>query len=163
MSEGLFIPENLDVFLFGGSGKVGSLFKERLVKDEVPLFAPSQELIDLHHAEYVKMLIESTSPKFIINCASYSGENEELISHTNTLIPFTLSQICFDLDIPWMHILRSHPSDSSLAKASEEALRIIRNSETRCYICKASSVSEQFIDECLNLKNTNAEYKFYEF
>ena len=171
MNESVFVPENLDVILFGASGSIGSVFKEKLIEKKVPLFAPEQDLIDLHHAEYVKMLIGAVKPKLIINCASYSGEDSEMISHTNSVVPFNLSQICHDLDVPWMHVIRNHAAESEAHKACLEAEETIKNSDTKCYICKVAlqpndndpDVAARFVDESLKLKDDNAEYGVYEF
>jgi hypothetical protein len=161
-SEGIFIPENIDVLLFGGCGEIGTIFKKTLVESETPLFAPPHDLIDLHHSEYVKMLIEGLKPQMIINCASYSGEDEEIIRHTNSLAPLTLSEICLSLDLPWMHVVRNHPARSALGRTCEEAVVAIKDSESKCYICKMKSSPEAFVTKCLELKESGKDHGLYE-
>tara|TARA_Y100000310_G_scaffold266966_1_gene278703 strand:- start:28 stop:519 length:492 start_codon:yes stop_codon:yes gene_type:complete len=162
MSEGIFIPENIDVLLFGEGGEIGTLFKETLISNEVPLFAPNRGLIDLHHAEYVKMLVEGLKPQTLINCASYSGEDKEIINHTNSVVPFNLSQICYDLDVAWMHVIRDHPAESPLAEACEKAVTTIQNSKSKCYLCKIISSPEEFVPKCLALIDNGDDYGTYE-
>ena len=162
MSEGIYIPENIDVLLFGEGGEIGTLFKEALVDNEVPLFAPPHGLINLHHAEYVKMLIEGLKPKTIINCTSYSGKDNELIDHTNSIVPFNLSQICHDLDLSWMHVVRDHPAESPLSKACEKAVVTIENSESKCYLCKIISPPKEFVSKCLSLIDNEEDHGTYE-
>jgi hypothetical protein len=110
----------------------------------------------------VKALIEGLKPQMTINCASYSEEDEETIRLTNSTVPLDLSQACLDLGLSWMHVIRSHPAGSSLAKACEKAIVAIQNSKSKCYICKMESSPEEFVAKCLELKESGKDYGLYE-
>lgn len=89
----------LKVLLLGGSGQVGTAWRELLSREPAPhlLLAPSRQELDLGHPEAVGAAVLQFGPDLIVNAAAYTAvdkaESEPELARTlNADLPTVLAQ-----------------------------------------------------------------------
>jgi dTDP-4-dehydrorhamnose reductase len=100
------------ILLLGGSGYVGSAFREYFEKKEIPYRNLSRR--DVNYADKQKLFefLQRNRPSFLINAAGYTGKPNvdacEIFKTDcvlgNVVLPGTLKEVCEELNLPWGHI-----------------------------------------------------------
>lgn len=100
------------ICLLGGSGYIGSAFREALDSLGLPYASPCRAEADGTNATALAAALVAIKPVFLINCAGYSGKPnvDECELHKteclmgNAVLPGTVRQTCDALAIPWGHV-----------------------------------------------------------
>tara|TARA_Y100000310_G_C20680837_1_gene815842 strand:- start:402 stop:1328 length:927 start_codon:yes stop_codon:yes gene_type:complete len=100
------------VILIGASGYIGREFEKQLLELGVETFILSRDEYDYYDLETVRQLLKTRKPKFLINCAGYTGkpnvdacegQKEETFRGNVTLVR-VLAKACRMTGTPWAHI-----------------------------------------------------------
>src|SRR5437899_12825247 len=100
------------IVLLGASGYIGQAFAQALRERAQSFTALSRKQVDYSRFDALLEFLSRTKPKFLINCAGYTGKpNVDACENAkadtlagNALLPLTIGAACATLDIPWGHI-----------------------------------------------------------
>jgi len=122
------------ILLLGASGFVGSAFAAELKRRRLPFQGLSRAILDYTHFDTLFDHVRKSRPEFLINAAGFTGgpnparceiARAEAVQ-ANTLLPQTISRVCYLVQTPWTHI--SSGGIFSGAKISENGnAHIIRD------------------------------------
>jgi len=108
----------MSIVLTGANGQVGHAIQKMALISNVSITAYTRAECDITNYTSTKNLLESTSPGLIINAAAYTAvdaaeENAELAFEINQMGCENLAKICYELDIPLLHISTDYVFDGS--------------------------------------------------
>ncbi|HAB16830.1 MAG TPA: sugar nucleotide-binding protein [Verrucomicrobiota bacterium] len=100
------------LLLLGATGYVGQAFAEELTRRGTPFQAVSRAEVDYTRFEPLRELLKARRPKFVVNCAGYTGKPnvdacERARAETlqgNVLFPMSLAHACSVTGIPFGHV-----------------------------------------------------------
>jgi dTDP-4-dehydrorhamnose reductase len=100
------------IVLLGGSGWVGSAFREALERMRIPFRSVSRASVDYTDAAALARLLQHERPSFLINAAGYVGKpnvdacelNKAACLAANAVLPATIASACAAAGIPWGHV-----------------------------------------------------------
>ena len=100
------------ILLLGASGFVGSAFAAELKRRRLPFQGLSRAILDYTHFDTLFDHVRKSRPEFVINAAGFTGgpnparceiARAEAVQ-ANTLLPQTISRVCYLTQTPWAHI-----------------------------------------------------------
>lgn len=102
----------MKIALLGSNGFVGKNFTNFLKTKNHDVTALSRKDCDFLDTMKLYKILKDINPKYIINCAGYTGKpnvdacesNKELCWLQNYTLPKNLSKICNDLNKKWVHV-----------------------------------------------------------
>ncbi len=100
------------ICLLGGSGYVGSAFREALDALGLPYVSPRRAETDYTNPASLAGMLRAIKPAFLINCAGYSGKpnvdacelHKAECLMGNAVLPGMIQEACGPLGIPWGHV-----------------------------------------------------------
>ena len=100
------------VLLLGASGYIGEQFVTELRNKNVGFLPLSRSNYDYTRLDILTDLIKENNPRFLINCAGYTGkpnvdaceENHWDTFEGNVILPRTIATACKKFDLPWGHV-----------------------------------------------------------
>ena len=100
------------IALLGSTGYVGQAFVKEMVRREIGFHEVNRNMIDYYDFEELVKYIGTFNPKFVINCAGYTGkpnvdaceENKPECYRANVDLPKNIAMACNIMDIPWGHV-----------------------------------------------------------
>lgn len=120
------------ILLLGGTGYVGQAFARDLASRGLPLRTVSRSETDYTRFSTVLRLLRDLRPRFLINCAGYTGKPnvdacEDHRAETllgNVSLPQTLAQACEVAGVPWGHVSSGCIYTGAKIRQSDGTLRI---------------------------------------
>jgi dTDP-4-dehydrorhamnose reductase len=100
------------MIVLGSAGYVGSKFVNYFHALGHEVMGVSRSEVDYANPETIRSWLKSRNPRFVINCAGYTGKpnvdacelaKAECLSG-NAVLPGIIREICEDLNIPWGHV-----------------------------------------------------------
>jgi dTDP-4-dehydrorhamnose reductase len=100
------------ILVLGGSGYVGSAFRQYLDHEALPYRAPRRAEADYTCFDVLRKLLDELRPEFLINCAGYTGKpnvdacerHKTECLFGNAVFPGLVRQACETAGIPWGHV-----------------------------------------------------------
>lgn len=100
------------IILLGGSGYIGSAFRQELDARRLNFLSLSRTEGDYTNPLFLQSALRKHEAKFVINCAGYTGKpnvdaceiHKTDCLQGNTVLPGTISDVCGNLGIPWGHV-----------------------------------------------------------
>ena len=100
------------IALFGASGYIGQSFSKYFTENDIPFRAISRRDCDYYCPRELNFLLQFLKPKFLINCAGYTGkpnvdtceDNKAECLAANVYLPHAISQACNEAGVPWGHV-----------------------------------------------------------
>ncbi len=100
------------IVLLGGTGYVGGAFQNELNRRGVEYVNVSRAALDYTLPDQLYKLLDEYQPKFLINCAGYTGKpnvdaceiHKADCLAGNAVLPGNIRKVCGDLGIPWGHV-----------------------------------------------------------
>jgi len=100
------------IFLVGGTGYIGSKFAECLEERGIEYMNLSRREQDYYNYDMLYQLLRAYKPKFLINCAGYTGKPnvdaceifQEETFRGNVTLPVVLAKACQMTKTPWGHV-----------------------------------------------------------
>lgn len=97
------------ILLLGGTGYVGTAFRQRLSQDAIAFRSVSRTECDYTDDDTLSRLIADTRPDFLINAAGYTGKpnvdacelHKSECLDGNAVLPGTLLKVCEAASLPW--------------------------------------------------------------
>lgn len=98
--------------LLGGTGYVGGAFQQELARRGIPFQTVSRHQFDYTRFDRLLGLLRDTRPRFLINCAGYTGKPnvDACEAHPadtlagNALLPQAIAHACLAAGVPWGHV-----------------------------------------------------------
>lgn len=100
------------ILLLGGTGYVGSAFREHFERNGIEHTSVSRKQHDYSSAKVLRQIVDELQPSFLINAAGYTGkpnvdaceiQKVECLAG-NTVLPGTIRDVCQQADVPWGHV-----------------------------------------------------------
>jgi dTDP-4-dehydrorhamnose reductase len=100
------------IVLLGGSGFVGSAFRDHFDDVGQAYLAPRRIEIDYTSQKVLRSFLETVRPHFLINAAGYTGKpnvdacekDKARCLQGNAVLPGIIREVCESLSIPWGHV-----------------------------------------------------------
>ena len=100
------------VIVIGHTGYIGQQFMKELKARGIDAWGLSRSEYDYYNIEILSEVLAVKRPKFLINCAGYSGkpnvdaceENQSETSRANVMLPRVIAKACKEASVPWGHI-----------------------------------------------------------
>lgn len=100
------------ILLLGGSGYVGSAFREELERRGIAYRSISRSRVNYTQRENLSNLVSETKPTFLINCAGYTGKpnvdaceiHKSECLDGNAVLPGTIREVCEHHNLKWGHV-----------------------------------------------------------
>jgi dTDP-4-dehydrorhamnose reductase len=100
------------ILLLGGSGYVGSAFRDYFTRNSISFRSIARQEVDYYSASQLRSFIDANRPAFLINAAGYTGKPNvdacEIYKTEcvlgNVVLPGLLKGICQEFDLPWGHV-----------------------------------------------------------
>lgn len=100
------------IAILGGSGYVGSAFRELFQHQEIASVSLSRNEVDYTDGETLSNFLSAERPDFLINCAGYTGKpnvdacelEKAACLAGNAVLPGIIGQACRRNGIPWGHV-----------------------------------------------------------
>lgn len=100
------------ILLLGASGFVGTAFHDHFKQMDIEAQPVSRKDVNYYDKSQLANLIRSTKPRFLVNCAGYTGkpnvdaceDNRHQTLLGNAVLPGLIREVCEDLRLPWGHV-----------------------------------------------------------
>jgi len=100
------------ILLLGGAGYVGSEYQHFFQQRDTPYVAPRREEADYTRPEILRDLIRQHRPRYLINCAGYTGKpnvdacekHKAECLNGNAVLPGLIREVCEAEKLPWGHV-----------------------------------------------------------
>lgn len=100
------------IALLGKNGYVANSFASAMEAQNIAYTGLSRGDTDYTQATPLKAWLDDTRPRFLINCAGYTGKPNVDACETdkanclagNAVLPGTIAEVCQELGIPWGHV-----------------------------------------------------------
>lgn len=98
--------------LLGGSGYVGSAFRQELTRLNLPFCSVSRQQVNYGDRDELITFLQSQKPEFVINAAGYTGRpnvdacelHKAACLSGNGVLPGIIRDACEHLKLPWGHV-----------------------------------------------------------
>jgi dTDP-4-dehydrorhamnose reductase len=101
------------LLVIGSGGYVGKVYRDYLASNEADVwYLPSRSFLDFTNKDILANFIKRANPRFVINCAGYTGKPNVDACETdrnnclkgNVTFPLDLAEICNDMGITLGHV-----------------------------------------------------------
>jgi len=100
------------ILLLGGAGYVGTEYQRYFARHGWPYLAPKRREADYTRPEVLQRLIREHRPKWLVNCAGYTGKpnvdacesHKAECLHGNAVLPGMIREVCEAEKLPWGHV-----------------------------------------------------------
>lgn len=100
------------ILLLGGSGYVGSAFRQLFDRQGVAYRSLARSAVDYTDPATLRRCIREIRPEFLINCAGCTGrpnvdaceDHKAECLFGNAVLPGRIAEVCADAKLPWGHI-----------------------------------------------------------
>lgn len=100
------------IVLLGGTGYVGSYFRELLCCVGEKFLAPNRHAFDHGRQSSVESYLKSVNASFVINATGYVGRpnvdaceaNKKECAYVNIAIPLAIAEACHNIGLRWGHV-----------------------------------------------------------
>lgn len=102
----------MHIALLGGSGYIGSCFRNEFQRRGHQLSMVSRAACDFYAQDQLRSLIDKLQPDYLVNSAGYTGKpnvdacelDKANCMAGNAVLPGIIGKVCQDLRLPWGHV-----------------------------------------------------------